>query len=169
MSGWLEAFIVVATLAIVIQMVILLAMFLQMRVALRQFSRIAEQLHARVDPLLARVNRIVEDSQDRIASVMGDTAEIARIARGSAQRVDRVFSESVERLRLQIIRADQILTGVLEMVEDAGSKFRTTLWEPFQKASAILKGLKVGLDMIRGDRHRRPQPDPAHQDEELFI
>jgi DNA anti-recombination protein RmuC len=169
MSGWLEAFIVVATLAIVIQMVILLAMFLQMRVALRQFAQITEKLHSRLDPLLVRINRIVEDSEDRIASVMSDTAEIARIARGSAQRVDRVFNETLERLRIQVLRADQILTGVLELVEDAGSKFRTTLWEPFQKASAILKGLKVGLDMIRGNRRRRSEPDPARQDEELFI
>jgi len=169
MSGWLEAFIVVATLAIVIQMVILLAMFLQMRAAIQQFGRIAEKLHARVDPLLVRVNRIVEDSEDRIASVMSDTAEIARIARGSAQRVDRVFSETVERLQLQVIRADQILTGVLALVEEAGSKFRSTLWEPFQKASAILKGLKVGLDMIRGNRNRRSESDSSRQDEELFI
>ncbi len=41
MSGWLEAFIVIATIAIVIQMAILLAMFLQIRVAIREFTRIA--------------------------------------------------------------------------------------------------------------------------------
>ncbi len=169
MSGWLELFIAVATVAIVIQMAILLAMFLQMRSAIQQFGQIAERLHARVDPLLVRINNIVEDSEDRIASVMSDTAEIARIARGSAQRADRVFSETVERLHLQVIHADQILTGVLALVEEAGSKFRTTLWEPFQKASAILKGLKVGLDMIRGNRSRRPEADSSRQDEELFI
>ena len=42
---------------------------------------------------------------------MGDTAEITRLARGQAQKVDRVFTEALERLRIQVIRADQILTG----------------------------------------------------------
>ena len=51
---------------------------------------------------------------------MGDGAEITRIARGQAQKVDRVFTEAVERLRIQVIRADHILTGALEVVEDTG-------------------------------------------------
>jgi hypothetical protein len=99
MSGWLEIFIVVATIAIVIQMAILLAMFLQLRQAISTFTRIAQQLQARMDPILLRTNRILEDSEERLASIMGDGAEIARIARGQAQKVDRVFTDMVERLR----------------------------------------------------------------------
>lgn len=168
MSGWLEAFIVVATIAIVIQMAILLAMFVQMRMAVRQFTRIAMQLQTRIDPILLRTNRILEDSEDRIRSIMGDAAELTRLARSQAQKVDRVFTDAVERLRLQVMRADQILTGTLEVIEDAGSTFRSKLWQPFQQASAVLKGVKAGLDFIRGQR-RRPEPDSVTQDEELFI
>jgi hypothetical protein len=169
MSGWTEAFIIVATIAIVIQMAILLAMFVQLRTALEQFTRLANDLHARVDPILLRVNRILEDSEDRIASIMGDAAEVTRLARGQAQKVDRVFTDTVERLRIQIIRADQILTGTLEVIEEAGTKVRKTLWGPVQQASALLKGLKVGLDYIRGQQHRRRDSETAPQDEELFI
>jgi hypothetical protein len=169
MSGWVEAFIIIATIAIVIQMAILLAMFVQLRSAIENFTRLASDLHARIDPILVRVNHILEDSEDRIASVMGDAAEISRIARGQAQKVDRVFTEAVERLRIQVIRADQILTGALEVVEDAGTRVRKTLWGPIHQASALLKGLKVGLDFIRGQQRRRQEPDSATQDEELFI
>jgi len=169
MSGWVEAFIIIATIAIVIQMAILLAMFVQLRGAIENFTRLANDLHARIDPILLRVNRILEDSEDRLASVMGDAAEITRIARGQAQKVDRVFTEAVERLRVQVIRADQILTGALEVVEDAGTRMRKTLWGPIHQASALLKGLKVGLDFIRGQQRRRPESDSATQDEELFI
>ena len=48
MSGWLELFIAVATVAIVIQMAILLAMFLQLRTAIGTFTRIALQLQAKM-------------------------------------------------------------------------------------------------------------------------
>jgi uncharacterized protein YoxC len=169
MSGWVEAFIIIATIAIVIQMAILLAMFVSLRTAIENFTRVANDLQARIDPILLRVNRILEDSEDRISSVMGDVAEISRVARGQAQKVDRVFSEGVERLRVQVIRADQILTGALEVLEDAGSAVRKTVWGPIHQASALLKGLKVGLDFIRGQQRRRPEPDSAPQDEELFI
>jgi hypothetical protein len=167
MSGWLEAFIVVATIAIVIQMAILLAMFLQMRVAIREFTRIAATLQARVDPILLRTNRILEDSEDRIRSIMGDAAEITRVARSQAQKVDRVFTDAVERLRIQVVRADHILTGALEVVEGAGSTIRDSVWGPIQQASAVIKGIKAGLEFFRSGK--RPQPDTTPQDEELFI
>jgi len=168
MSGWLEAFIVVATIAIVIQMAILLAMFLQVRTAIDTFSRIAQQLQARMDPILLRTNRILEDSEERISSIMGDGAEIARLARGQAQKVDRVFTDLVERLRIQVVRTDQILTGALEVIEETGSAFRSKVWAPVHQASAILKGIKAGLDFFRGGR-RSETSDAAAQDEELFI
>jgi hypothetical protein len=169
MSGWVQAFIVIAAVAIVIQMAILLGMFFQVRTAIEQFTRIATDLQNRIDPILLRTNRILEDSEDRVASIMGDAAEITRVARGSAQKIDRVFTDAVERLRVQIIRADHILTGTLEVVEEGGAKFKRTLWTPIQQASAILKGMKVAIDMLRGQQNRRPEPDAATADEELFI
>jgi len=169
MSGWLEVFIVVASVAIVIQMAILLAMFLQMRATTQQLSRIASELQAKVDPILVRTSRILEDSEERIASILGDATEITRVARSQAQKVDRVFTEAMERLRIQIVRADHILTGTLEVIEEAGEKVRRTVWEPVHQASAVLKGIQAGLEFFRSQQRVRPHPDSEHQDEELFI
>ena len=58
MSGWLEAFIVIAAIAIVIQMAILLALFIQLRASLARFERIAADLQSKINPILIRVNRI---------------------------------------------------------------------------------------------------------------
>ena len=132
MSGWIQAFIVIAAVAIVIQMAILLGMFFQVRTAIEQFTRIATDLQNRIDPILLRTNRILEDSEDRVASIMGDAAEITRVARGSAQKIDRVFTDAVERLRVQIIRADHILTATLEVFEEGAAKLKRTLRTPIQ-------------------------------------
>ncbi|HTS13730.1 MAG TPA: hypothetical protein VMH00_16545 [Candidatus Limnocylindrales bacterium] len=168
MSGWLEAFIVIAAIAIVLQAAVLLTMAVQLRVSVDRLVKIAADLQAKTEPILVRTARILDDSEDRIASIMGDAAEVTRVARGQAQKIDRVFTEAIERLRVQVIRADQILTGALEVIEDAGSKFRSSLWTPVQQASALLKGLKVGLDILRG-QSRRSRSEAAPQDEELFI
>jgi hypothetical protein len=143
-------------------------MYLQMRAMMEQFAQIAAQLQSRIDPILVRTNRILEDSEDRIRSVMSNAAEVSEIARSQAQKVDRIFTDAVERLRMQVVKADQILTGTLEVIEEAGAAFRTKLWQPFHQASAILKGVKAGLDFIRGQR-QRPESEAAMQDEELFI
>jgi hypothetical protein len=169
MSGWLDAFILIAALAIVIQTVVLVTMAFQMRWSVERLLKIITDLNTRVDPILVRSSRILEDSEDRISSIMGDAAEITRVARGQAQKVDRVFTDAVERLRLQVIRADQIVTGTLEVIEDAGTKVRKSVWVPMQQASALLKGLKAGLDILRSQGRGRAQSDDIRQDEELFI
>lgn len=168
MPVWLEAFIVVATVAIVIQAAILVAMFASVRTTLDQLTELTTQLQGRIDPILVRTNRILENSEERISSVMADAAEISQLARLQVQKVDRVFTEAAERLRLQVLRADRIVTGTLEVVEEAGTTVRKTVWEPVSQVSAILKGIKAGLDVFRGPRNRH-RSDAAHQDEELFI
>jgi len=86
MNVWIQAFIVIAAVAIVIQMAILLAILLSMKGAIEKFSKIADDLTGRIDPILVRTNRILEDSEDKIASIMADGAEVTRMARGQAQK-----------------------------------------------------------------------------------
>jgi len=147
----------------------MLVMLLQLKKSLEHFTRLSTDLQVRIDPILTRVNRILEDSEGRISSVMGDTAEITRLARSQAQKIDRVFTDTIERLQIQVIRADQILTGAMEVVDEAGTKFRNTLWGPIRQASAVMKGIKVGLDMLRRQQGGQIESDAASQDEELFI
>jgi ElaB/YqjD/DUF883 family membrane-anchored ribosome-binding protein len=168
MSGWLEAFIVIAAIAIVIQAAVMVAMLVVIRNAVAESTRILKEFQNRMGPILLRVSRILEDSEERVHSIMTDAAEITRVARTQAQKVDRVFTEALERLRVQIQRADQILTGTLEVIEETGSVLKNKVWRPVQQASAIIKGIKAGLDVLRGRRG----PDQAAgvtEDEELFI
>jgi uncharacterized protein HemX len=168
MPGSLELFVIVAALAIVIQMAILVAMFIQMRAANRQMQLIASDLQRKIDPILVRINRVLENSEDKISSIVTDAAEMTRVARAQAQKIDRLVTETLDRMRAQIVRADSILTGVLEAVEDAGMKFRRNFLGPLQQASAVLKGIRTGIDFIRGQRGSRTSA-PQEQDEELFI
>lgn len=168
MEGWAVAFIIVAMLVLVYQSVMLALLYRQMSQTSRRMTQIANDLHEKSDPILTRLRILLDDVQPRISSIAADTAEIAHVARGQAYKVDRVLSEAADRLRLQIIRADQLLTGALEHVEEAGTQFRRTLLGPVQQAAAILQGVKAGLEVFRGQR-RSPERTREQQDEELFI
>jgi len=109
--------------------------------------------------------------------MVNDASHMVYLARGQAQKVDRVFTEAADRLRGQLMHADRILTGTLEAVEEAGSQVKHSFWLPVQKASALVQGIKVGLDLLRSrrrgsdgraDRRRGDEPREA-QEEELFI
>src|ERR1700678_3554967 len=147
MSGWVEAFIVIAAIAIVMQMAVMVAMMLQVKKSLEHFTRLSTDLQGRIDPILSRTNRILEDSEGRISSVMGDTAEITRIARSQAQKIDRIESDTIEGLQIQVLRAEQSLTGAMKFVDEAATKFRSASMGPILNGPAVMNAGKVGLDM----------------------
>lgn len=168
-SGWLTFFVAVTAAAFVLQLGVMVMMYLQFRQLNERVERLTSEFRNQIGPMLVRLQAIVEDSQTRIASIVGDAAEIAHIARRQAVKVDRVFNDAVERLRIQVLRADQILTGALETIEDTGTMFRRTLLGPVQKASAFVRGLQAGIEVLRSGRRREGDPARETVDEELFI
>jgi len=170
MQFWLEFFSIVAAIALVVQVVILTALFFQLRRTTENVNRLVGDLHSRVGPILTRVQILLDDTQPKISSMVNDASHIVYLARGQAQKIDRVFTDAADRLRGQLVQVDRILTGTLEAVEDAGAKIKHSFWRPVQKASALVQGIKVGLDILRSRRRRRQGEEPREQqEEELFI
>ena len=172
MQFWLELFSIVAALALVVQVVLLTALLFQVRRTTENVNRLVGDLQSRMGPILTRVQILLDDTQPKISSMVNDAAHVVYLARGQAQKVDRVFTEAADRLRGQLVHADRILTGALEAVEEAGAQFKSSFWRPMQKASALVQGIKVGLDLLRsrrrGARSRRDESRES-QEEELFI
>ncbi len=171
MESWLPYFVVVTAIAVVLQAIVLVALFLQLRRTAARVEETIADLNARLNPILSRVQFVVEDVSPRISGIIADAAELTRLARGQAQKVDRILTETMERLRLQLIHVDQILTGAMEAVEETGSRLRETVWGPVVKASAIIRGIQTGLEFFRATRHGRQSVDQPNeqQDEGMFI
>jgi hypothetical protein len=171
MQFGLELFAIVAAVALVVQVVILTALLFQVRRTTENVNRLVGDLQSRVGPILTRVQILLDDTQPKISSMVNDAAHIVYLTRGQAQKVDRVFTEAADRLRGQLVHMDRILTAALETVEEAGSQFKHGLWRPMQKASALVHGIKVGLDLLRSRRSSRARGDEPResQEEELFI
>src|SRR5215831_15401418 len=166
MENWVG---IIVAIGLLLQVTILAALFFQTRKTMQQIERTVDELNTKFSPLLTRVQILLEDTQPKISTMVSDAAHIVYLARGQAQKVDRVFSEATDRLRGQLVRADRILTGTLEAVEEAGSQFRHSFWAPVQKASALVQGIKVGIDLLRSRRSAPRRDEHSEQEEELFI
>jgi hypothetical protein len=170
MQFWMEFFSIVAAIALVVQVAILIALFLQLKRTTESINRMVTDLHTRMGPILTRTQILLDDTQPRITALVEDASHVVYLARVQAQKMDKVFTEASDRLRGQLVRADRILTGTLEAVEDAGEQVRRSFLGPVQKVSAFVHGIKIGLDVLRS---RRGQPERSaegvEQEDELFI
>jgi uncharacterized membrane protein len=173
MPSWPAYFVVIIAVAFALQTAILAAVYFQTKKSHEQVMRMANDLHARIAPVISRVEMLVGETQPRIVSMVNDASEVVHIARNQAQKVDRILTETLDRIRIQLLHTDRILTGVLETVETAGSTVKHTVMGPIQQATAVIRGIKTGIDVLRSFRRPRdgsssaPPSDPS--DEGLFI
>jgi hypothetical protein len=163
-------FSIVAAIALVVQVAILIGLFLQVTRTTESVNRLVTDLHTRIGPILTRTQILLDDTQPKITALVDDASHVVYLARTQAQKMDKVFTEASDRLRGQLVRADRILTGTLEAVEDAGTQVRRSFLGPVQKASAVVQGIKVGLDFLRSRRGNKQSFDERlEQEDELFI
>ena len=173
MESWFIVLSIVSTIALIVQVTILALLFFEAKRTMEKVNRATDDMNARVGPMLTRIQLLLDDTQPKITSMVNDASHVVYLARGQAQKVDRVMTDAADRLRGQLVRADRILTGALEAVEDAGIQMRRSVLQPVKKASALLTGIKVGLDILRSRRAAsgtNPPDEPSEQqEEELFI
>jgi hypothetical protein len=173
MQFWLEFFSIVSAITLIVQVCILAALFFEAKRTMEKVNRATDDLNTRVGPMLTRVQLLLDDTQPKITSMVNDASHVVYLARGQAQKIDHVVTDAADRLRGQIVHADRILTQALEAVEDAGIQMRRSVLQPVKKASALLTGIKVGLDILRSRRSASgttPPDEPSEQqEEELFI
>lgn len=170
MESWMLFWATVTALAVVLQAGVMVALFISIKKTNERITKIAEDLQHKVEPVLSRLHYMMDETQPRISAIVANAAEITEVAKRQTYKFDRVFSEAIDRLREQVIRADQILTGALEGLEEAGTEFRRTVWEPVQKATALIRGIQTGIDFLRSRRKAAAErPPQASSEEELFI
>src|SRR5260370_28815114 len=137
MQFWLEVFCIIAAIALVIQVVILTLLFFELKRTSESTNRLVTDLQSRVGPILTRVQILLDDTQPKLSGMVNDASHIVYLARGQAQKIDRVFTDAADRLRGQLVHADRILTGTRGAVEDAGAKCKHNSWRQVTKPSRL--------------------------------
>jgi hypothetical protein len=161
-------FLGVVAAVLIVQTLLLLVVFLHLRRLTRRWIRLADDLQQRVVPLLDRLNRLLEDSQANVRRITNDAAELVHLLRLNGQKFDRLLTEATDRLRLQVIHLDRLVTGALASLEDAVTELRKAILEPVRTAAALVRGVKTGLEFLRG-RNRMPERRREAEDEGLFV
>jgi hypothetical protein len=79
----------------------------------------------------------------------------------------------MDRARLQVIRADEMLTRTFDRVEHTSELVTKTVVSPVRQVSGIVRGVTAGVEFLLGNRGRkngdsRGTRRPVPQDE-MFI
>ncbi len=162
-------FVVVAAIAIVLQMAILFALYKAMRQTSERMEGIAGRLEKQASPVLTTAAAILEDARPKIAQITTDLAESSAAIRTHVAHVGLAAEEITERVRTHAARLDEMVHSAANKMEATSELLQEKVLSPMRRVRAIVSALSTGLSFFKSNRPRRPGNAGEVEDEEMFI
>ncbi len=176
----LTIFIGVTSAAVVLQMLILLGMFLAMRklsVRIEGLAAKAEDtaavIQTRVLPVIdnakamqLEIKSFLQTNRPKVEAIIENVNHVSSKARGTVDRFDATANDAIDRIRLQVIRGDEMLTRTMDRVEETTEKVQHTVMSPVRQVSGIAQAISTGVGAYFNTQKRRRNGGPS---DEMFI
>jgi hypothetical protein len=172
----LDWFIGLTAVAILIQAGILFALYLTVRKTTTRMEALAGEFKTKTLPavetaqaLLVDVRPKVDQIMTRIADIADNAQDSAKMVRGQMERLDSTISDVLDRTRLHVIRADELVGRTMDKVEETTDTVHRTVLSPLRQVSGLMQGVSAGLEFFLGQKRRRSRDDLGVPQDELFI
>jgi hypothetical protein len=172
MDEKLTLFIAVTSGAVVLQMLILAGMYFTLRKVASEMKTATDEVKSQAMPLLengkhiqAQIQHILETSAPKVELVLDNAAKITTSAHNGIGRAEATLNDVLDRARLQVIRADEMVTRAMDSVEETTEKVAHSVASPVKHASGVLHGISTGVGTFFGNKRPR-KPGPS---DEMFI
>ena len=173
MDHKLTIFIAITSAAVVLQMLILLALYLSVRQLSTRLESVTDETKSRVFPMLDNIKVMQKDvqalldaSRPKIDAILDNAAHVSTVARTDIDRVGATLNDLLDRLRLQVIRADEMVTHTMDRLEETSEKVQHSVMSPVHKVSGIVQAISVGVGTFFSSQSRRRNGGPS---DEMFI
>lgn len=164
----LTVFVAVTAIAVVLQMVILAALYFATKKTSARVEAIAKQVEEKAIPALTLANEMLVDAKPKLATILENMTATTTTVRDQAERLNVTLTDIVDRTRLQVIRADEIVSRTMDRVEETTEAVHHVVLSPVRQLSAMMTGLMAGIGEYVGGRKIRRQERAVPQDE-MFI
>jgi hypothetical protein len=172
MENLIPLFVALTGAAVVLQAGLLAAMYLAMRKTSTRMETLADEVKTKALPALETTQSMLAEIRPKVEVIAENLMATSTVVRDEAQRIDAAVNDLVDRARLQVIRADDMLTRTLDRVEETSEIVQKTVTSPVRHVSGVIKGVTAGLEFLIGNRGKnggsREARRPVPQDE-MFI
>lgn len=161
-------FVAVITAAFVVQAGVMVGLFLAVRKSSTRMESLAAEVKTKTVPMLESAQSLITELRPKIEQVVENVAQSTSVVREQMHRLDLTVNDVLDRTRLQVIRADEMVSRTLDKVEETTEAVHRTVVSPIRRASGLYQGITAGLEYFLG-RRRRGRENVGVPQDELFI
>lgn len=156
--------------AVLMQALVLLAMLITARKALKIAQEQIEELRTTVLPVVKDTKQLLSTVGPKIESVASDFAALTHGLRTHGIKLDETTTDILERVHRQSSRVDMMLTNALDTVDRAGAVVADVLSVPIRQLAGVAAFARAAIGTLRGGTPRsEPQPTHSPADKDLFV
>jgi hypothetical protein len=169
MDKLVPLFIICTAVAVMIQAGILVALFVAVRKTSGRVEALATEVTSKLVPTVESANQMLVTVRPRVEDIVENVELTTRMARAQMERLDATVSDIVDRTRLQVIRADELVNRTMDKVEETSEMVHRTVVSPIRQLSGLMQGLSAGLEFFLGRKRRQSRDGMGVPQDELFI
>ncbi len=160
----------VAALALLLQALVLLAIFFGIRKAIATLREDFDDLRTSVTPFVKEAREVFTRVAPRIEETTADVAAFTHSLRAQSDDLKAASAEIIEKARHQASRIDSMTTHVLDAADRAGAFVNDAVSRPMRQLSGILASIRAIVDSLRApEPASRTRPNHPPGDPEMFV
>lgn len=165
----LRIFIAVTAGAVLLQALILGALYYAVRKSTAKMEALATQVSTKALPTMDTVQSMLVEMRPQIATIAANATESSNLVRNQLARVDATLTDALDRTRLQVIRADELLNRTMDKVEETSDIVHKTVVSPLRQVNGLMAALSTGVEALLGQKRRHPKNGDGVSQDEMFI
>jgi hypothetical protein len=105
----------------------------------------------------------------KIEVLTENVSESSTLVRNQLGRIDATLTDALDRTRLQVIRADELLNRTMDKVEETSDAVHRTVISPLRQVNGLMAAISTGVDVFLGQKRRHPKNGDGVPQDEMFI
>jgi len=165
----LRIFIAVTSIAVVFQTVILFGLYLAVRKSAAKMEALATEVKSKALPTMETVQSMLVEIRPKLDVMTVNLSESSTLVRNQLARLDATLTDALDRARLQVIRADELLNRTMDKVEDTSDAVHKTVISPLRQVNGLMSAISTGVEVFLGQKRRHPKNGAGVPQDEMFI
>ncbi|HMB84019.1 MAG TPA: hypothetical protein VKI40_08230 [Terriglobales bacterium] len=165
----LRFFIAVTALAVAVQAVILVALYFAVRKSTARMEALATEVRSKALPTMETVQSMLVELRPKIDVMSVNFSESSTLVRNQLGRIDATLTDALDRARLQVIRADELLNRTMDKVEETSEVVHKTVISPLRQVNGLMTAISTGVEVFLGQKRRHPKNGAGVPQDEMFI
>jgi methyl-accepting chemotaxis protein len=148
----LMVFIAVTAFAVLLQLVILIALYGATRKTSKRVEAIADEIQTRALPLIDSVQAMIGANRSNVDTIIANVADTSKVVKDQLHHAEQTIAVVLDRTRARFERADEMVSRTMNSVEHATDTVRRTVDTPVRHINGVMQGIAVGLSALFGKR-----------------